>query len=472
MNDSASNTPLVPPRSPWAARRRRWLFRLMLLAGLVVLAEGASYFAYWSVDHKPFRYKRARKEMNELAPTDCSRPDTAPPPIRAPLETFHIEIHPYLGFSYVPDWPGKLLNMDPISDWGFTEKANRSPVRKRSPDKFIVGIVGASVAGIFSALGTEALERELKRSPQLSGKQIEFVNLAIGLYKQPQQLMSLNYVLAAGAEFDAVINIDGLNDIAWYRQDNGKAHVNHLYPIGWHSMVTDLPDPLRRRQVGKIAYLSDRRTSWAALFRHTPLRYSITANLIWKVRDRQMQAEIVDTDLALRKGYQHGLPYRARGPQNEFHNDDQMLQQLVTDWERCSLLLARQCKANGIRYYHFLQPNQYVPGSKPLSPEEQRMCYRPGLPARPLIEKGYPMLREAGQRLAKQGVSFHDLSMVFSKSPETLYYDNCCHFNQSGNEVMAGAIARALLETEEPPQMPASHTSLKPGPAVERRSRQ
>ena len=98
------------------------------------------------------------------------------------------------------------------------------------------------------------------------------------------------------------------------------------------------------------------------------------------------------------------------------------------------------------------------------------MCYWHDLPARPVIEKGYPL---AG--LAQQGVNFHDLSMVFSKSTDTFYYDNCCHFNQPGNEVMAAAIAQALLETEEPPQMPAAHASLKP-PAdnrlTERGSRQ
>ena len=32
-------------------------------------------------------------------------------------------------------------------------------------------------------------------------------------YKQPQQLMAYNYLLSLGAEFDAVINIDGYNVI-------------------------------------------------------------------------------------------------------------------------------------------------------------------------------------------------------------------------------------------------------------------
>ena len=75
-------------------------------------------------------------------------------------------------------------------------------------------------------------------------------------------------------------------------------------------------------------------------------------------------------------------------------------------------------------------------------------------------------LSEAGRRLARQGVRFHDLSRVFAGHGETLYFDNCCHFNRRGNEVMAQAIAEALLQTPEPP--PARTTpeprSRSPGP--------
>ena len=93
-----------------------------------------------------------------------------------------------------------------------------------------------------------------------------------------------------------------------------------------------------------------------------------------------------------------------------------------------------------------------MPGSKPLSARERAVAYWDAQPGRPLIEKGYPLLRAAGRRLARQGVSFHDVSMVFARSEETFYFDNCCHFNRAGNEVLAAAIARALLETREPPR--------------------
>jgi lysophospholipase L1-like esterase len=139
-----------------------------------------------------------------------------------------------------------------------------------------------------------------------------------------------------------------------------------------------------------------------------------------------------------------------------------MMATLVANWERCSLMLEKTCRAHGIRYYHILQPNQYVPGSKPMGEEEKKVALWDQLPGKPLIEEGYPLLREGGRRLAKQGVRFHDLSMAFAKSKEPFYFDNCCHFNRAGNEVLARAVARAVLETREPPRAPETTTSLKP----------
>jgi hypothetical protein len=35
--------------------------------------------------------------------------------------------------------------------------------------------------------------------------------------------------------------------------------------------------------------------------------------------------------------------------------------------------MARLAEANGARYLHFLQPNQYLEGSKPISDEEREI---------------------------------------------------------------------------------------------------
>jgi hypothetical protein len=46
--------------------------------------------------------------------------------------------------------------------------------------------------------------------------------------------------------------------------------------------------------------------------------------------------------------------------------------------------------------------------------------------------------------LQDAGIDFHDLSQLFAEHGETLYIDNCCHFNGDGNELLARVIAQAL----------------------------
>src|SRR5207248_2575092 len=206
-----------------------------------------------------------------------------------------------------------------------------------------------------------------KRSPQFSGKEIEFVSLSIGSFKQPQQLMAFNYALAMGAEFDVVVNLDGLNEVAWYGNDNWPHRVSHLYPIGWHWFVPPGRLAIMGARSAQVAYAEESRRRWAALFESAPLRYSVAANLVWLLRDRRLVA------------------------------------------------------------------------------------FSEAYPSRPAIEKGYVLMREAGRRLAARGVRFHDVSMAYARSEETFYYDNCCHINRAGSEALAVPMARAILETPEPP---------------------
>jgi hypothetical protein len=105
------------------------------------------------------------------------------------------------------------------------------------------------------------------------------------------------------------------------------------------------------------------------------------------------------------------------------------------------------CDANGILYLHCLQPNQYDLESKPLSARERREAFEEESPYRPLVEEGYPLLREAGRELQAQGVAFHDMSGLFVDVTGTLYVDNCCHFNGDGNAILAEALARAARDS-------------------------
>ena len=115
----------------------------------------------------------------------------------------------------------------------------------------------------------------------------------------------------------------------------------------------------------------------------------------------------------------------------------------------CSQQLAHLCATNGFEYFHFLQPNQYVPGSKVLAPEEVRDAYRPASRTAKLVPEAYEDLRAAGQQLVAAGVRLHDLTGVYAEVEEAVYIDACCHVNGMGNVYMAremGAVIASYLE--------------------------
>jgi hypothetical protein len=109
------------------------------------------------------------------------------------------------------------------------------------------------------------------------------------------------------------------------------------------------------------------------------------------------------------------------------------------------------CLANGIEFHHFLQPNQYLEGSKPIGPKEARVAILPQHPYAEAVRRGYPFLRAAGAELRAEGVSFHDLTQVFADVSDPLYVDDCCHVGAEGSAIVGDAIAEALLAAREGP---------------------
>jgi hypothetical protein len=76
-----------------------------------------------------------------------------------------------------------------------------------------------------------------------------------------------------------------------------------------------------------------------------------------------------------------------------------------------------------MRYYHFLQPNQYLSGSKPMSEAEKRVAIQADHPYRQGVETGYPLLIRNGRALKEQGIPFYNLTGIFKDYPEAIYID-------------------------------------------------
>jgi len=109
-------------------------------------------------------------------------------------------LHPYLG-SVIPDSGAhaQLPNgWDWLANYGFGDDAGPL-VRKRSPDKVVVGVFGGSVARQFVTHGdADIFLNELKKLPQFAGKEF-IVTLPLNYgYKQPQAALTLQYLLTLG----------------------------------------------------------------------------------------------------------------------------------------------------------------------------------------------------------------------------------------------------------------------------------
>lgn len=429
------------PSAGWTAvnrqpcrRRIRIIFGLLLATILYGLAELFSFAGYWVLEHKVFTFKKVHS-MRHSVKAERGRS------IASKVLSGREVLHPYLGF--ILDRPGKNETYT-VNDFGFRDDA--APFHKRGPDKVIIGLFGGSVAGQISRYGRVRLEEELKKSPMFANKEVIFVSTCTAGFKQPQQLMALNYLLLLGAEFDIVVNVDGFNEVALHEPENAKKGVATFYPRNWYLRTQALPDHKSLRMMREAEHQTSQRKSWARFFGRAPLRYSITANFLWRMIDRHLERGLANSLASLQAYEPVKKSPSLLGPPQTFGSQSELYETLAEHWMRGSLLMSQLCQAHGARYFHFLQPNQYFPGSKTLTSEERKEAYSDTSGYRPGVEIGYPILMRKGEELARQGVAFHDLNMIFSQIAHQIYIDTCCHVNEEGAEILGAEIARALLE--------------------------
>lgn len=369
----------------------------------------------------------------------------------SPLADASIEtLHPYLGFTLDPDRETEDLTRAhkgvPISDWGFLDTA--SPIRKRRPDTLVVGIFGGSVAFWLSALSVETLAARLHEVPEFAGREISIVRVALGGYKQPQQLLAFTYLLSLGAEFDVVINLDGFNEIVLAPADNLSSDTFPLYPRFWRQRIEPSPTHQSLVLMGSLATLRGHRVQRAEFMGRPPLRWSMTANLLWLLSDERLQSEMASLQAELAQaasGQTDREPYRTRGPERSYDTRKDMYQDLASAWSAASLQMHRLAVSNGTRYWHFLQPNQYVRGSKPIGKAERKVAINLQSPYVKHVEGGYGYLRRSGRELPDSGVHYHDLTQVFADESQPLYSDDCCHLNQIGSDILADAVGEWIV---------------------------
>ena len=356
-------------------------------------------------------------------------------------------IHPYLGWAMNPDIdPGpRASDIDiPVNRLGFNDFEHGIP--HRAPGRLVVAVVGGSVAWQFSVYGEQAFRKKLQEDERFRNIEIEIVRLAMPGYKQPQQVMALAWLLSLGAEFDAVVNLDGYNEIALPVCENHLARVNTAYPRMWHARLQNVVDPRAYAFSFRLLQARAMRQESAVAIRQSWWKWSAIRNLLWLLRNQQLSQQIVEFGEEIRTHeHRFGRGFASDGPMEQFADEQELFARSAALWRDSSLQLQSLCLGNGATYVHFLQPNQYVEGSKPMGTWEREKMVEEGQLYGQAIARGYPMLIDAGRTLLERGIAFHDLTRLFAQIEEPLYRDPFCHLNPRGNDLLAEAIAERLL---------------------------
>ena len=331
--------------------------------------------------------------------------------------------HPWHG--YTPPASGHELNV--------------MPPRQKRDDLVLIGLVGGSVAQAVTphlqrALDDYSAAHNLLRRPVL-------LELNFQSMKQPNQLIIAAHFLLQGGHLDLIVNMDGYNEII-HPAAGYQRGIYPFFPRNWDPLVH--LTAAESRLAARIARLRDEQTRHSrAAATTSPLRHTALYALWHRYRWQQIDQQIVQLHHQLAATPSpYGL--EPHGPQGWFPQQSDLNPAIARVWYRSSLLLAQLAQLAGADYYHFLQPNQYVPNSKPLTAQELACCYITGGPRETLYRSLYPLLSRSGEKLQRQSISYFDLTGIFKDHKETLYADECCHLNARGNELLAAAMLQRL----------------------------
>ena len=432
-------------------------FMVVLIITLLLL-EGAGLYVYFR-NHNEIYYLKSEQ------PDETGRQSNSTENI---LQTKHI-LHPYLGFIFRPSLPmsrvagpermRKILEggtSDP--DWK-TLKANNHGFFSRfnypynaENDKILIGIFGGSVGQWFALQGSEKLKRELQKHPFFRDRDIIVLNYSQGGFKQPQQVQALSYFLAIGQRFDLVVNIDGFNELALSHINHQKnigtsmPSAQHILPLlnimGRTDIDMELLDKLYtlskfKKKLKRIEHWKSS-TDSAALYLILSVIYTRTLSQYSAKQEKSVHLSTPPE----RTEFVHLSELPADFSINN------TIRASMDLWLGSAVMMQQICNARGIPYLEIIQPNQYF-SKKQFSDKEQKLAFNKNSPYSEAIKQGYPYLPDIIRPMQQEGINLRSAVDIFDKIRVPTYSDNCCHYNQTGNEVLADRVAEFIVSLVE-----------------------
>lgn len=415
--------------------RRKSAIRWMAVAAfniviLFLLVEAFSLFYIYSTEQR--LHYRQPPDQNLLEQ------------VKAKELTF-FRFHPYFGVIKKPGY--EIHTFLTANNCGFASHHD-FPYVRASGSEFIVGIFGGSVAEIFANVAQDHFRAQLKQIEEFRDRDIIILNFSRGAYKQPQQLLLLTYFLSLGQHFDLVLNLDGFNEVV-LALGNAEAGIDISMPSTDHILpLISLMDnrTLTAKSVELLYRLTRCREKIARgtdAMNSSVFAFGYVARRVFDGRNRAQYSILLNEysdELAAGRSESLVCLY-ADLPDTDPGNDD--TGDAINLWKTASLEMHLISEAHGFRYVHFLQPNQYY-SKKTFTASEMERAISAGSDRQSYVAAGYPGLLEEAGNLRSSGVAVYSLVDAFDDVSDTVYTDDCCHFNRKGNYIISEKMADAI----------------------------
>jgi len=403
--------------------------------------------AFYFITQKQFFY--TRNKTQEPVVEDIER-------IGIRLDDSTVErLHPFFGYVQKQgSFTNKKFNLK-VNRNGFFTQQQEYPFTKTSKNQFIVGIFGGSVANNLAVeeYKSNILSKKLKSYSEFANQEIVVLNFANGGYKQPQQLLILNYFLALGQEFDLVVNIDGFNEVALSNLNNksqldlGMPSVQHIQPL------TDLAnDNLSEEAMTSIVKISENKKQLRTTIDKLQNCQLALCNAVTSIQVRLLlknyQQAIIKYDQQVKNSKtdpkNSGTVYIPKA--DTVLDDASAFSKIVSMWYESSVMMNQILSTRNIKYLHFVQPNQYYLTQRVFTEKEKQFVLVKDSPYIEGVTKGYPLLLSKVDDLQKAGVNVFSGVNILDNIKETVYKDSCCHYNLVGQEVFAKYVSSSIVK--------------------------
>ena len=401
--------------------------------------------AFYYINQKQFFYTRTKAK--EKVVEDIER-------IGIRLDESIVErLHPFFGYVIKQGaFTNEKLKLK-VNKHGFFS-LYEYPFIKTNKKQFIIGVFGGSVANNFAVdeYKNQILSKKLQSYPEFADREIVVLNFGNGGYKQPQQLLILNYFLALGQELDLVINIDGFNEVALSNLNNkaqielGMPSVQHIQPL------TNLASNVSPEVMSAIVQINDNKKQLKAGIDKLQTCQLALCHAVTSLRVKQLvnnyQQAIVKYDAEVKKSNadtaNSGIVYVPKA--DSVLPDRAAFDKMASLWYESSIGMNQILSSRKIKYFHFIQPNQYYPTKRVFTAKEKEIAINKESPYIEGVKKGYPVLLSKVDDLQKARVNVFSAVNILDNTKETVYKDACCHYNSVGEEVLANYISSSIIK--------------------------